>query len=128
MAIGAAHAANLWEDWPVAENQRILDKLDELQSGQGTIAIDVARIQGAQKGTELAIQTLSSAIGDVTNLKIRAETLEMKVDGIVARIDAHDRKEAQAERDEKWQRWIERAVPALVSAGTIAGLMKLFHL
>lgn len=102
----------------IDNQERILDKLDQLQVDLGSVAKEQARIQGTQDGTKLAIEAVSNALGDVTKVKIESATLSAQVAAIVTRLDAFDREQ----RDARWQNWASHTLSGLIGGGGAVAL------
>lgn len=102
--------------------ERVFDKLEEIRSSVATMAVDLARVQGAQQGMQTSISTVSAAIGDVTETKIVAAAQTVTIAAIAERLAVIERK--MNEKDTRT--WVESlvkwAVGGLAAGGGIAGV------
>lgn len=112
------------EDVVTSENQRILSKLDDIQSTTATMGKDVARMQGEQTGLRVAIEAVSHAIGDVTQTKIQAATMAVALDDISRRLGALETAKTTEGRDQRWQAFLQHLATGLASGGAVAALAR----
>jgi FtsZ-binding cell division protein ZapB len=114
---------HLSEEEGVTLEQRILDKLDDVVSGQSTLAADVARIQGTQEGMRQSIETVSRAIGDVTEVKIRTEAMSAKVDNLIRRVDGLETETRTERRDSQWQEFLRHMVSGIAGGAGVGAAL-----
>lgn len=124
------HEHELVEDYLMADGDpsmiRVLDKLDQLQANQAAMMADVARVQGTQQGIQLAIATVSAAVGDVTETRIAASATAERLNALSKRID-----QLESQRDTtELKAWVEPlvkwAVAGLSGGGLILAGQRLF--
>jgi hypothetical protein len=106
---------------PDQTTARLFDKLDGIQSSQATMMADVARIQGSQTGMQNAINVVSTAIGDVTDTKIKAAAMLVSIEALTERLAACERK---LNEKEAWMRveGLVRWAIAGLTGGSVAAL------
>ena len=106
-----------------ATTQRLFIKLDEIQSTQATTAADVARIQGAQKGIEMAVEAVKEAIGNVTETKLEARETKTKMVSIERELAEIKKTMADQAARADMKSWVEPlvrwAVASLLAGGAI---------
>lgn len=85
---------------------RLFTKLDDISSSVSTTQADVARIEGTQRGIELAIGVVKEAIGDVTATKIEVARTTEKMANVEK--DLSDLKATLTSAETK--KWVEGLV------------------
>lgn len=108
---------------PDGTTQRLFIKLDEIQSTQATTAADVARIQGAQRGIEMAVEAVKEAIGNVTETKLEARETKTKMVSIERELSEIKKTMADQAARADMKSWVEPlvrwAVAALLAGGAV---------
>jgi phage-related tail protein len=109
--------------------QRVFDKLDRIEASGASVMADVARVQGAQSGMQTAINAISNAIGDVTEVKIESREMKVTISALEKQMGdlrlAFDHKEKELERRTWIENLIRYALPAAIASG--GGVLALQH-
>lgn len=121
MGVGNGHALPI-EDILMATDAstaRLFDKLDAIQATGATTAADVARIQGTQKGIELAVETLKNSIGDVIETKLEVRETKTKMASVEQDLSEIRASMVRAETKDWVEPLVRWAVSALIGGSAI---------